>query len=93
MSPNELLAWLMTSSGSIAAFSWIAEQFPKWHEVKAEVKKWYSFAGSAVIALSAWATVKFASPELLDAIYEPFSIIAGIFMIFFVGQVFHKATK
>jgi hypothetical protein len=93
MELTDFLQWLVFSGGAVMAFSWIVEQFDGWHTLSDTLKRVYSFAGSAVLALGGWAVMSYAPPELLAALYEPFSVITGIFMSVFLGQQWHSATK
>jgi len=93
MEISEVLKWLFSGAGSIAAFSWLAEQFPSWHALDSAKKKAYSFYGSASIALSAWAVLKYVPAEIIQAIGEPFAVVSGVFGLVFLGQVFHNFTK
>jgi|FLOH01.1.fsa_nt_gi hypothetical protein len=93
MEINDFLVWLMSSGGAIIAFSWIAEQFPGWHNLVSEQRKWFSFGGSAVLALSAWAVLTYVSAAALSAIAVPFSLVAGVFVLVFVKDGFHNVTK
>lgn len=93
MELSEFLQWLVFSGGAVMAFSWIVEQFDGWHTLTEQMKRFYSFAGSTLLALSGWAVMVYAPPELLATLYEPFSVVTGIFVSVFLNQQWHSATK
>jgi len=93
MTPIEVLTWLVSASGAIAAISWIAERIPAWHKLKAEAKKWYLFGASAVVSIGAWALMTYVPAETFAALQEPFSIVAVLFATLFFGEGFHRLTK
>jgi len=93
MTPIEFLTWLVSSTGAIAAVSWIAERVPAWHKVKAEAKKWYLFGASAFVSIGAWTLLTYVPPETFAMLQEPFYIVTVLFMTLFFGEQFHKATK
>ena len=93
MELTDFLQWLVFSGGAVVAFSWFAEQFPSWHALTAELKKLYSFLGSALLALGGWAILNYAPDVMLQALYEPFFILSGLFAMIFLGQRWHSATK
>lgn len=89
----EFLKWLAFSGGAVIAFSWVAEHFEAWHALESKMKQLYSYLGSVVIALTAWAIMFYVPAEMLQSLYEPFAVISGLFMSVFINERFHSATK
>ena len=93
MEVNEFLVWLASSGGAIIGFSWIAEWVPGWQLLQSHLKELYSFLGSAAIALVAWAVLTFVPADVLVAISQPFAMVSGVFLLIYVKDNFHNATK
>ena len=93
MEINDFLVWLMSSGGAIIAFSWIVEWVPGWQLLQSHLQELYSFLGSAVVALVAWAVLAFVPADILAAAAQPFAMVAGIFLLIYVKDSFHNVTK
>ena len=86
--------WLvyMTAAGGIVTMSWITEQIPAFGVLSPALKRFIHWTGATILALAAWAIVKFVPAETLETIEPVFRIIAGNFAAIFLSQTFHSAS-
>jgi len=92
MSFAEFLQWLISGGGAVMAASWILERIAAFGQLASNVKQYITFALTAIISLGAYALVQFA-PDFIALASPYFSIIAMVFVMIFLKDVFHRVTK
>lgn len=90
---KDFLVWILNSGGAVIVMSWLCERWV-WFQAKAsDTKQMIFFILSAVLALSAYVILNYVPAAALSAVAPFWSILQGLFVTIFLGQMFHKASK
>lgn len=79
---QEFFVWLTTSGGAVALVSYISDKVPAFQELPSERKVVVQLTLSIVVALLAWAGMKYIPVEVIEFLAEPFAIVAGIVAVY-----------
>lgn len=91
---QQFFVWLTTSGGAVALVSFISERVPVFQELPSSKKLAVQLTLSVVVALLAWAGMKYIPTEVIEFLAEPFAIVAGIVAVFVgANQGFHTVSK
>lgn len=90
MTLNDFLLWLASSGGAAATMSFVAERIPSFQNLPSQKRSLYILIGSVVIALVAYAVLRFVPAGTLDQLSPFFAIIYSIAGTWVASQVAHK---
>lgn len=89
----EFLLWVASGLGSSAVFSYIAERWAWFQELKSDTRKLVATVGASVLALSAYAVVTFVPADVWVLLSPYWQIVVGVVVVNYGTEVFHKYDK
>lgn len=90
MTLQGFLLWLSSAGGASIVASWLLERMEWFNKMVGETKKWVYFASSTSLSVGAYCALTYISEDVLEKIAPFFALIAGSFVVVFLGQAFHK---
>lgn len=93
---TDILQWLVSGGAAILAavlFSWIAEEWPAFQNLKPHLKRLAMVVVCAFLSLAAWAVLKYATPETLAALDEPAKVIILAISALLSNQGWHTLVN
>ena len=93
MEISEFLLWLASGLGATFIFSYFAERWEWFLNLRQDTKRLYSTIGASLLAIVAYVTVTYVPVEFWVAISPYWQIVVGVIINNYGTQVFHKYDK
>lgn len=93
MTINDFVLWLASGLGASFVFSYFAERWNWFQDLKADTKKLYSTIGASVIAILAYVTITYVPAEVWVVLSPYWQLVVGVIAVNYGTQGFHQYDK